>query len=278
LFLTLVFIHSQIMEDCSICFQTLDNSTATSENCKHQFCLSCFKKWAIINPTCPLDRTPITNINIHEKNKFVMQISISQLHEDVIGIKIGQYEILINNARLLFTDQYNELSSLKIAFSNRKSIPIILEKSMKYSKENIEDCSYLINKSISDEINFLVKIRNKANTNYEKTNEMCVELRNKISEIKTLNSLDFTNIKQRLQSLSYRMKETNVIWKKCIRKFNAMIKMYEKNNKYLKNILQNKNSEYYKENLEKIKELTFIWNRIYKVDFEKITVLSNIFN
>ena len=253
------------MENCPICYRDLDNLTAVLKSCKHQFCLSCFRKWIIINPTCPLDRDPITTINIYEKDKRVTKISILHLLRDFIDKKIGECKILINNARLLITEQYNFLTLLKIVFSKRKSIPIILEKSRKFSKEKLEKYSKLINKSISNEINFLVKTKIKTNINYEKTCESCVELSNKVTEIKTINSRHFPELKRAkrsLQYLSYGMEETNFISKKCIKKFSDMIKMYEQNNMYLKRILRNKNSECFKEHLKKIKIVSFILNNI----------------
>jgi len=52
--------------ECSVCLENiLNEDKVVTESCNHSFCKSCLETWAFENPTCPLDRSKLTNVLIN---------------------------------------------------------------------------------------------------------------------------------------------------------------------------------------------------------------------
>lgn len=77
------------MEDCAICFETLDNNIINKWSCNHKFHSNCIKNW---NKFCPLCKT--TELN----NKNILDINIMKnIYKNIEGDIKEIYLELFNN-------------------------------------------------------------------------------------------------------------------------------------------------------------------------------------
>lgn len=60
-------------DDCSICYNKMNEQNMVQLNCKHQFCVDCMCSYFNMNNTkltCALCREPMSNINVPNKNVY----------------------------------------------------------------------------------------------------------------------------------------------------------------------------------------------------------------
>ena len=66
------------MEDCAICFETLEENIINKWSCNHKFHSNCIKQWK--KNSCPLCRiTKLNNQNIKSNNQNVLDINIMKI-------------------------------------------------------------------------------------------------------------------------------------------------------------------------------------------------------
>lgn len=65
------------VEKCYICLGAFeDQSVGALENCRHEFCIECILQWSKTANTCPVDRTPFTEIHQRRRVGGVLQKKI----------------------------------------------------------------------------------------------------------------------------------------------------------------------------------------------------------
>jgi len=64
------FVEKQIEDEfiCSICHDVLKDPVLV-ETCEHTFCANCIQHWIKNNRTCPIDRSEIQNIHLHQPQR-----------------------------------------------------------------------------------------------------------------------------------------------------------------------------------------------------------------
>jgi hypothetical protein len=57
---------------CAICMNVVDPPVKTK--CSHIFCKKCIYEWVSVNPTCPVDRTPLSIKEVIQIDDFVKRL------------------------------------------------------------------------------------------------------------------------------------------------------------------------------------------------------------
>jgi len=107
------------MEECKICF--INKKSFIVLPCKHEICEECFKKWVIVNKTCPYCRNEfleLTNfINFINNNKYLLNHQSFNLTEN-INITVTETE----NNSLIHAENNNLINNVIQPINNSENI------------------------------------------------------------------------------------------------------------------------------------------------------------
>lgn len=94
------------MEDCAICFETLEENINNKWSCNHKFHSNCIKQWK--KNSCPLCRiTKLNNQNILDINKLKnicknLEGNIKEIYLELFNDK----DCITNNHNLICLEQF----------------------------------------------------------------------------------------------------------------------------------------------------------------------------
>lgn len=108
--------------ECSICYNSIDNEYIYTFCCFQKFCIDCYLKWIKINKNCPICRIPILYNQIVYINNNIIEHYYTQLLPTKDEIIKDIYISKINDSKILIYT--NDLSQLKNIL-NLNNIPYI---------------------------------------------------------------------------------------------------------------------------------------------------------
>jgi len=78
------------MEDCSICYLTIDASSGhCTLSCKHTFHVQCFVKWSSKNASCPLCRKEVKGIEEKEEEPAILPMTFRYVTRLMSMVNLG---------------------------------------------------------------------------------------------------------------------------------------------------------------------------------------------
>jgi len=101
------------MEDCAICFETLEENIINKWSCNHKFHSNCIKQWK--KNSCPLCRiTKLNNQNIKSNNQNILDINklkniCKNLEGDIKEIYLELFndkDCITNNHNLICLEKF----------------------------------------------------------------------------------------------------------------------------------------------------------------------------
>jgi len=105
------------MEECKICF--INNNSFIVLPCKHEICEECFKKWVIINKTCPYCRSEFLELTqlifFLNNNQYFLNNQSFNLTE-VITVTVTVTETSNNN--LIHPENNNLINIIQPIINN----------------------------------------------------------------------------------------------------------------------------------------------------------------
>ena len=186
---------------CAICLNEIKLLSLITINCKHQFCYKCMTKWIISNPICPMDRNPITDLNIYHGDKFERTINIYEILKHFFNRMSLKCEtflklslVISNNQKTLLTSFLNDFQRNQYFYKKLVSqidiINTFNQFPSKCSEKYLNKLFLQIRKSISERMRNL----NKLLLNIKKYNFQCETFFNRLLKFdQQLNSMKSTS-------------------------------------------------------------------------------------
>jgi len=86
--------EEETIESCNVCYIKLEVNNSVVTPCNHFYCSKCFFRWLLINNTCPMCRSKLTNRDIES-------YEIRKYSRDLLNLLIKGEEISVTIMELI---------------------------------------------------------------------------------------------------------------------------------------------------------------------------------